>query len=448
MTPGRLKKRYVYISLLLSCYILAYILWPFYIDVKLMPGVGLNPQRFLSVVFAAIAILIFSVKPEIFYSIYFGYRKRPIFFISLFAYFIWRTISAVAAGAVASYALVLYEVLTYLLMFIGFWVFVLAGNNDKQFFSIIKWATITIFIIGLDEYIRGSNIFAGFATNSTRLAITASAIIREGGIRVKTTFEHPLTLVQYLAITLPLLLISGKAYYGKLTRLILLMFGASLLVMTKSRSALIFVAIVTGYYYLMLYLSGTRNERKSRYLIFLFLFIAFLAVSSLVLNVEDELFGRSLFDSSARVAQLLNGVVAIMASPLWGYGPGIEAGELIYNIASGSGSAAEMWESNATTVDNRYLSIAIESGLPAVVLFIVFSLNAIYKTHGLLIRAGRIGIKDKYWYSLLGASLSCIGALTTMFILSIFTVHSLFFISLSLLVYSSIKLENEINSKR
>jgi hypothetical protein len=441
------KHNYFAISLLLA-YVVFYILWPFYIDLKIAPGVGLNPQRLVSATIAIMVVIIFFLKPTVFSPLATGFKRRKLFFTSLICYFVWRIVTAFSANFSASFSFAIYEILSYLIIFFGFWVFILNTNKINQYLKVLMWITLTLTIIGIAEYMIGSNMFAQFATSDNRIAISSSEILREGGHRVKTTFEHPLTLVQFLAIVLPLMLVSGKHIFNNLTRWLILFCCITLLALTKSRSALIFLIITASYYYFILYISSKGEEKRTRLATVVFFAFIVTATATLLFTMDEDLFGRSLFESTARMAQLLNGLVAITESPYFGYGPGLRAGELVYDIASSSRSAAQMWESNASTVDNRFLSIALESGLPALILFLTFSLYALINSHNLLIQAGRMGIKGHHWRLLLGSSLSCIGTLTTMMILSIFTVHSLYFISLSIVVYTSIRIQDDIKKTR
>jgi O-antigen ligase len=193
---------------------------------------------------------------------------------------------------------------------------------------------------------------------------------REGVQRAQSTFSHPIVFGQFMAAVIPmgLHLILMRRGRNPVLGILLLLFCTVSIYLCNSRSPL-FVALASASFYVAaryLYQSGASRN----------LGLAILAVTAAAVGglffVEDVvrlLAGRTSVEagsSEARGAMIAYGLNAILDRPLVGYGEG----RSVY-------VAGLVGQGDQLTIDNYFLSIAIDFGIPGFVIFSVFSLSVV-----------------------------------------------------------------------
>lgn len=437
MQTAKQSTKISFLSGLLLVYLLLVTLWPFYIDIRLSANVGVNPQRIISGLFAVLFLLGFMPdrNHRMFMTKHIGENSR--FYIPFIFYFGWRVLSALSSGRPISIFVMLYELTSYFVIYFGFLICIFYEGRRRLLLGFLTAAALVLIALCFVEGILQYNYFAQFASRQDRIAISSQEIIRAGSHRVKGTFEHPLTLVQYIALIMPLLVVATAGLYRSSTRFAWLILFVFVLLMTKSRSAIAFLGAVFFLYFWAKYITRRMPNRLPTPPFLLWIGVALIAACFTIISFTSEYYGRTYLDSPARKAQLINGVIAVAKAPMLGYGPGAPSGVILYEISRESRFAEKMWARNAMTVDNRYITIAIESGIPGLFFFLSFNFIVLYHAYCELKESGIALGRTQEWYWLLASMMSCVGALIVMVILSIFTVHSVYFIVLASLVYST-----------
>lgn len=124
--------------------------------------------------------------------------------------------------------------------------------------------------------------------------------------------------------------------------------------------------------------------------------------------------------SATRLVQLNNGFIAIAQKPLFGYGPG-EGSRVIMGVGESQSGGETVY---VETTDNLFLSIAVESGLPALIAYLLMIFRVLkMSSRGVL---GAVRREGREVNTAIFASL--IAGVTLMAVLSIFTILPLFFI--------------------
>jgi O-antigen ligase len=190
---------------------------------------------------------------------------------------------------------------------------------------------------------------------------------RDGYFRAQGTFEHPLVLAEFSAMTACFGLASMLFPGGRLRRLIgFLTLALAILSAWLSGSRAAFVALglgLTVVFLLWMYHSKGRVRQSAGALRRLFFLLSLCGVVGLAMPTLLWLSqGRTSTESTsteARMYMLRIGVPSVMANPILGLGPG-SAGA-VAGIKGGAG---------VSTLDNHLLAIAIECGIPGLILFL------------------------------------------------------------------------------
>jgi len=348
-------------------------LWPTYVGIKIGSLPILNFNRVIGLILVSV-FLLNSLLSRAWLSQAIGRLtpvSKPIFVV--FVFFIWRFISTVASKDIV-YSLFLVT-LDFLLQFVVFIAVVISFDDlevVKKAFKAILISAVFVVLFGIVEHLFEKNIFTSLVPNSYKnVDFVASAIeekVRDS-YRVQVAFMHPLVLAEYLTIIIPIAGMFLLDKYSKFTRsyaFFVFIGGFYVLYSTGSRSGvvvLIMQFLCFFFFYLML---KSQNEISVKKIITggsLFCISIFIGV----FYGKDYIIGKGsaeVMSTAARVLQLLNGIEAVYKKPIMGYGQGFSAEYIgVENISTGQ-----------LTVDNYYLNLVVESGVPAVVLFVVMIL--------------------------------------------------------------------------
>ncbi|WP_417268642.1 O-antigen ligase family protein [Celeribacter baekdonensis] len=407
-------------------YFVALLCIPFYIGPSLATNAQLNAERLL------VVLLVFAFFTRV-VNLRFGhsfkelYSARPLTLMAFIFYFSWRGLAAALSPQTVSMLLFINEFMTEVFMAFVFYGFFFVKDYTDPLIKVLKASVVFIFAIVCLEIVLKQNPFSAFAPADAGNAIKAAAIERAGLIRAKGTFEHPLTLAYFVISVLPFFLFGDRARGFTHRRLFVL--GLVLIgVATGSRTALgmMFVELVV-YVLISKPAFGFNAKRLDARLV---LIPAVLLLLPLIIMLAEQRAGASLLQSNARTAQLTNGLIAIWNQPWFGYGQGQGPTQAIETAMKYGEGSIYMWEENFNTIDNWFLSVALSSGLPSLIAFVAYLFAVVVPPIVLVTSAKvRVQMRDNTHLGLVYALiLSCAAQMGFMAILSIFTLHPLYFI--------------------
>lgn len=283
----------------------------------------------------------------------------------------------------------------------------LREKSHEYFLRTLLWVAFFVAAYALFEKAIGQNLLTSFAPQSERFSDFARAMmierLRDGFFRAQSTFEHPLLLAEFAALcfcfSLSVLLLAQSAKAKVWSSVLCIMLLATVWA-TNSRAAYVALAVSSAAIFLLKILmpsdlerDAERSLRKIKFFSIVFLGIV-VAIPLLLFVLEggsrDE---RS--SSMARIAMLELGFPSLIANPILGIGPGM-AGS-VAGITTGAGVA---------TLDNYLLAVAMDSGIPALILFLLTILYPAWLAINYLLNGNREGAQF-----MLGACGACLSYL-------------------------------------
>jgi O-antigen ligase len=351
---------------------------PAYIPFKLDPLPGLNPIRVMFGLLAVVWVFAYISSPALKERLSQRLRGSPIGFFLIMAFAVWQLVAA-ALGDAPVYSL--YYSAKMMLTGVFFFlvaVSIIRDDSDLKAFAVaVTLGAIVAATAAIVEWRIQANLFLRFLPSDPQELAALEWIIadksREGSYRVSGTFSHPLVLGEYLVMALPaslaLIFINGKVSFRLLGWLAvpLILFGIYL---SQTRSSVLAVAMVAFVFMILTAIRGVRQRRS--------LGIALAGWMSLVVAIGLSVFlvsaslylaeGRNLSEAGsteARFLMLERATRLVLDQPIQGYGPGTAA----FKIGFLPGM-------RSLTIDSYFLSIAIESGLLGLVLWIAINIRS------------------------------------------------------------------------
>ncbi len=253
---------------------------------------------------------------------------------------------------------------------------------DRILFIAVLCSLFSI-TIGLIEWGRMDNIFRAFFPTDPERMVGLEWILedksRDGVYRVASVFSHPLVFGEYLAMILPFCIYfvtDGKRSAIRYCALLVLCLIPLGIFITHTRSSM--VAAVVGIIAFFVARSIALSQKNSSRAIAIIAIVVGGCILTIVLFwlTQDMFQGRTAAErgsSAARITMLSRGLTAIEESPILGYGAGTAASKIGYLSASRS-----------LTIDNYYLSIAIENGVPGLIFYLgalFIALRQLFRTN-------------------------------------------------------------------
>jgi len=303
-------------------------------------------------------------------------------------------------------------------------------EDARKFIIAIVITTTAVLAITVVESQTQHIYFAKYANvqedATGRLAETIREKYRAGKYRVQANMEHPLVLAEYLMLAAPLFLYIAlrqrKAFIKLLTgTAIMVLFFA--IYKTDSRAALSALMMLVVLSPIIFLYSKYARKRGELFSITLVIFLAFLvltvplALESVFRIISGDLMAGSA-STESRIYMIDKGIPLIDASPLFGYGIGVGGAKVGYILVSGLYS-----------IDNYYLTIALDSGLPALLLLIAIKLYFLFKAGRLLLNHNAYDM-----YALSAIIVSLVGFFVMRSILTIPTNYWLVYILFAMIV--------------
>lgn len=402
---SKIEKRITLLAFFLT------IVWPVYLTISLGP-INVTPARLM----AALALL-----SLICFSITFEYRMVQIIRVIRFsksiyfwftAYFIWRIIcDGIGVDPASSYTLTMMD-----LICSGVFIFTITSISMNSLNSIpraIVWVDFILISLGMIEFVFHFSlapILSKFSSMSAeQLVVYGSDVYRGDVFRVRSLSSHPILLGSFAAGCIPILIQQFKSQESKLTfKIICLITGAMspvVIIATDARSSFFGgIAGIVFYYFMKAIRSAKRDPA-------LLVFLAIAAVMGLsaaaTLSATSDAFGgiaelvagrnqREQSSSEARMTMLDNGLKALSARPIAGYGDG-----------QASKVAGLVGAQNVLTIDSYYLSVCLNFGYIGFTINIFFFISVLMKGASASIRS-RVPPSDRDIISAMLATSICL----------------------------------------
>lgn len=345
------------------------ILWPTYFTIR-FPGLPSLDGRKIVFIFAATAIAYFILKGFSIKDRTLSSAGVKITSFLVLGYTALRLMSAFLSQEFGFQIIAIFwEWIYYYSVF--FFVLWFCNNNKTrdEFFNLLMCLGIFVSTLSAIEIAIGDNLFVKYLpVQEEMIAALSVSRFRYDFLRAQGPFEHPLMLAEFSAFIFAFSLSSiifKKSSTPTPLKYLALASSLVCIVLSGSRTGLICAGIVLISLLALKSVAASKNDRSDfaaagvRFrLLILVGIVIFALVPIATLLVE----GRNSVESGsslARLTMLRKGIGAVLDSPFWGYGLG-ESG-YIAGIEGTNG---------VLTMDNYLLGIAIESGLPSLIIFL------------------------------------------------------------------------------
>jgi hypothetical protein len=354
-------------------------LWPDFAAIKIgsMPDLNLQRLIFLPLSFSWFLFIIFvaDARKRLILLIY---NNRKVIMLTI----LYFSINFVSVLISPEFRMSLFASLNDFIYHLFLMIIALSIFNKpaqfKRIFIVLLSSGIFVSILGFLEYIKGSNLFIGLIPVSTEFIEQALSSKSREYYRVQSTFGNPLGFAQYLILILPISFYALRKYQSNFIKILgylFLFIGSINILLTRARSPIIVILVIVS---IIIYKKYMKNINKIMSLAKAKLYVSILPViiSALIFSlilIFSMFKGRSDLETGSnmvRVLQLQKGIPKIIESPLIGYGKGM-APEII---------KVGRYSSNRYTVDNYYLSVAVDTGLPSLIIFILIFIIFIRKS--------------------------------------------------------------------
>jgi hypothetical protein len=393
------------------------IFWPPYALFTLRGLPSLEPRRMILLLLLVLWLFKVMTSPILSRRLLSRLRMGGLPLMLLSGFVVWRLASAVAsAQPVYSFIQFGWDFLNYYLVFFVAISSLRDMRDLRPLLTALAAAAIAIALIGFVERVVGHNLFANLVpANAEFAAAQAQGLeekIREGGNRVQATFEHPMVMAEFLVVILPMIVFLALKDRRKVVRVgalggIVLVLGG--IALSGTRSAMLTGAVVMSLSMTLYFMNNVQGGKMSLKAFFSVLGMLTLVVGLLAsVSVMSQLIaGRTAAERGSSVSRLLQVQAAIpkvQKQPLLGYGVWMGNAELGFKASRGR-----------LSVDNYYLTLTLDSGLPGSLAFLGALIGFIWT--GARLFLGKAEADQRVLAGLL--SISLIGLMVTKSVLSI-----------------------------
>lgn len=340
-------------------------LWPRYLFFQ-FGGKGISGFTLVAAALLVSAIMSLFIRHRLRSKVGVGVARSKLQVGLFVALWLWRFLCDVTVGGGGQAAFGTFLDLLYL----GSWfisgVIIFADDRIRGYVPYAMLVAVLVAtLFGLVEYQTGVPLarMLGFGNLSLDAASFTQDLSRGGANRVRSLFSHPIVYGQMIGGLAPFalfLLFSRRLGDKFLGALMALAIGVSL-VLCNARSPLVVTAVAIVCF-MAFYLFDLRRKLRL-FLAMLGLMVA-VAAMPIGLNMLDQvLSGRSAEEASsttARTIQIDRGTTALRGSPIMGFGFG----------SAGEYAATRAGDGTRVSVDNYYLTVAVESGYVGLALFL------------------------------------------------------------------------------
>jgi O-antigen ligase len=422
------------LMILSAAYALSSALWPRYVALFL-PGLpSLNPTRILNVlvVMLLLAAAISSTQLRLWWRQSFAENKGVWFF--LFAMCAFR-IASIAVSDEPTHSAYTYmnELFVHVLMFFVGIAWVQYDPKLRRMGIVACFSFLVVAILGMVEWRLGKPLFGQFVDpTNAYVQWAASGKIRDGIYRAQSTLGYPIAFAEFAVISAGIALAfcvsSGRWWIRAVSVIALPVLLAGAVFSSGSRSGYIAGAGVMLGVFVAFVTLDMLNRRVSLGKAFLWSMLSAVvaAIFAVVLYVAfDRAFGSGADrgSDSYRVTMHQRAAVLASESPLIGYGVGRAA----YKVKVVTPGVPSQY-----TIDSYFVSLLVDSGIPALVSFLGAVLFAVRS--GFSKSMSRSGPEGLRWAAL---SIVLLGALLFKSIISIYDNNLFIFVIMGCLVASA-----------
>lgn len=340
-------------------------LWPTYLNFKLGPLPILTPPRLI--LYAATAIFLYDMTVSPLRRGQLAQAMKRGRLVAAPVAILW-TLSLVsvpiATGKAMAAAEFFRQTVIWFLPFLAAATYVRRAREFRTAIALVAIAAGLSGAIAIVEFGTGkllASVLSPFISGDAEwLRVAQASKIRDGVFRAQGPHTHPLSLGEFLAIAAPIAFgsaLSARKPSAKLawTACLLLIVGGALA--TSSRGAFLAIAVsmsAAGVIFAIRFLKRAAS-RRFRPAAGLVMALALIASPAIIVAAEGVVSGRggesASRSSQGRIDQIEQALPKIMKRPIGGYGPGRAARVLGF------------W-GLTLTIDNYYLSLALDLGLP------------------------------------------------------------------------------------
>ncbi len=429
--PRTLMRRAIYLGAFLLT------IWPIYLHVKIGPLPILTPSR--TVFYGVTALWLVDIGRSSMRRAQFALavRRNPVLVGSVFAFFLLGALSLpLAEGRGIAIPEFIRQVIIYLLPFMATLTYI---RTSGELSTLMKWVLAgagVSALIALAEVASGtlmaSLLAPLIADNAEWLRIAQELKIRDGVFRAQASHTHPLSLGEFLAMCAPFALAFALAARARRPRLLwLLLFGLTVVasIATNSRGALLSIVVSMGVMIALIAQRYYNRAAASRFrpavgLASLALIaaspVAVVAAYGFVTGAGGESAAKS---SQSRLDQIEMAWPKIKKRPVLGYGVGRAARVLGF------------W-GQSLTIDNYYLTLALDLGLPGPIVFAM-----IYGSLGVAAARRARARPPRHRHLDMAFIASAVGLLVTRTVMSLTGNLALFFIILAAFAGAGVRRE-------
>ena len=298
-------------------------------------------------------------------------RNHRLLFLILFIFFGWKILASLLSPyGLGSVGTAIRDVFYFL---VPFFIAICCLHYQRAIAPLAQLIGISAaicLVIGLIEYVNGFRLYAVLTSSDS--AWNIFDLEKTEFVGVLATFPHPLAMGAFMAIAMAfgMLLYSdqnGKRKYQGMMIMIVALVGIFIST-SRGAQAGIFAGLVFSYVLKLGVVYRRVNSRQKLLAMILFgplslVFfgvILFAAGSTLVVGGDERQLSSALY----RIVQVEMSVVPILARPMLGYGVG---------------NAAEALGMKNLSVDNYYLTTALDTGLVGLSLFLLMLAVFLYR---------------------------------------------------------------------
>jgi hypothetical protein len=292
----------------------------------------------------------------------------------LLALQLWRFASIFVSDqpAVSAYTMVV-DTFDYFMAFMFCLTWIRDERDVRRIGLALVITTAVISLFAVAEVALRQNIFIKLvpydSTNEMFLTMAVESKLREGGYRAQASFNHPLLMAQFVVTVMPIIVYALFNQGGKWVKAVSFFSLASvpfLLWASRTRTAVLVAGVVLVIGFIMLATNAARRKRVSSAgsllggvgLVFATGLTCAVGVAAIVLTVGRT--AEESVSSLARAQMIQTAFRAALTEPLLGFGP-----------ALGSFQAAVYSSRGSASLDNYWLTLLLESGFPAMVMFLI-----------------------------------------------------------------------------
>ncbi|MCZ4313847.1 O-antigen ligase family protein [Comamonadaceae bacterium G21597-S1] len=349
------------------------ILWPRYIYLHYpgLPSISAFTFSTMAALYTVVVLLIYSPGFSQRVSHQVASSRWLVMLASL--WLSWRLLASLL-GDQPAYSVVIYvRELIYLTSYLLFgYCLCSIDGGQKWLMRIIVLCALVTGALGVAEALTQHNMFVGFASAGDNaelegnLANIALEKFRGGQYRAQATFNHPIVFAQYIAAAVPIVVYSILRETSKVWRLLAILtlpIAFAAIVQSASRAGIVSVAAAIASIGIVLWLRAITHGKVSRAFAILMVPAMIGAIGIGYYLLEELALGRTAQEAGStniRLDMLRLGIAALQDSPLWGFGQGMAVTKAGFSNSAG-----------VSTIDNYFLSLAIDSGYVGLGLLII-----------------------------------------------------------------------------